>query len=58
MIEKEGYEFFIVCDNCYTISDDSYETFEEAVENKGPQGFKSRKYGNGWLDLCKDCQED
>lgn len=58
MIEKQGHKFFIVCDNCYAVSDEGYDTFEEAAENKGLQGFKSKKYSNGWVDLCKDCQED
>lgn len=56
MIDKEYDTFVLVCDNCGEKFDNGYEFFEDAVEGKKDIGFISKKYANGWMDLCPECQ--
>jgi len=57
MIEKQYGKFVVVCDNCGESGEGEYYTFEDAVNDKKSNGYISRKYSNGWKDLCKDCQD-
>lgn len=57
MIQKIYCGYVIICDNCEHQASESYETWQDAVDAKKENGFKSKKYGNGWMDLCEDCED-
>ena len=57
MITKEYGVYKIVCDICETTSCADYETFDEAVEGKKDNGYQSKKYSDGWKDICSDCRD-
>lgn len=56
MIEKTFNKYRIICDNCGEDGQYDYESFHEAVDNKKEEGFISKKYDNGWKDLCPNCK--
>ena len=63
MISKDFKRYYIVCDCCDYCSGNGYETWQDAVDAKAEEGFKSKKYKgedcfNGWVDLCEECQVD
>lgn len=55
MIERDYSLYILVCDQCGEAFG-TYDSFEEAVEAKKKQGFKSKREGRQWIDICKDCQ--
>lgn len=59
-IEKrwEGGEqiFTPTCDVCGDCLDDEYD-FYDAVDAKKQAGWRSKKIGSDWIDLCPECQE-
>ena len=57
MITKEYGVYKIVCDICEATSCADYETFDEAVEGKKDNGYQSKKYSDGWKDICSDCRD-
>jgi hypothetical protein len=61
MIEKIGRdEFMLSCDNCGDECDDTFETFQDAVDFKKDRdnGWKAVKDFNGeWNDLCPSCNQ-
>lgn len=48
-----GYE--LICDICG--EDFDFETFDDAVNYKRENGWKSEKYKGEWQDICPECQE-
>ena len=59
MINKEDYDAFsLTCDHCEEEAEETFETFEEAVQFKKDNGWRSVKnvFENTWSDLCPDCQ--
>lgn len=53
------YEVFRVrCDKCVLefFGGEEVTSFMAAVERKKEFGFKSRKVGDKWIDLCPKCQ--
>ena len=50
-------KFAIVCDNCFSKSEDRYDTFDDAVEDKIRAGFVSTKDIHGrWQEVCRECR--
>ena len=57
MIYKEGRMYNLQCDFCSNYVDD-FETFDDAVDWKKVEGWKSVYLGDGcWEDKCPDCIE-
>ena len=57
MIEtRYGRGVVLVCDVCgHEIK--YFDTFQEAVDYKKENGWKSVRDGNEWQDVCPDCRE-
>jgi len=55
MIEKNTYGFKLICDICGN-EVDGFDTFQEAVEYKKDEGWRSQKVSDGWEDICPECQ--
>lgn len=58
MIEKMYGSYEIVCDICNVSTFEEFNNFQDAVDSKSECGFKSKKYANGWKDICECCQVD
>jgi len=57
MIESERDGYALVCDQCG--EEVNFYTFQEAVDYKKENGWKSRKDKYGcWEDICPDCAND
>jgi len=54
MIEREGWNYRLICDNCEDYKD-SFDDFEEAVEYKKKKGWKSVKGRTHWFEFCPKC---
>ena len=56
MIEKRGEgRYVLVCDECgHEVK--YFDTFQEAVDYKKENSWRSKKDGDEWLDVCPDCQ--
>ena len=50
------YELY--CDVCTESADMTFYDFNEAVEYKKAQGWKSREDDGGWYDICPECLGD
>ena len=57
-IENFCGTYTVVCDNCGEEIPDGFSGFDEAVEAKKDEGWKSRKVNGQWEDWCYDCLED
>lgn len=55
MIDKQYDSFYIRCDVCEEVSEEKFDTWQDAVDAKKDLEYTSKKYANGWKDLCKDC---
>jgi hypothetical protein len=58
MIEKDGFgQYDLICDNCGESADKSFDDFYDAVNYRKDKdnGWTSKKYANGWKDLCPEC---
>lgn len=49
---NNGYE--LICENC-GFSVTGFDTFQEAVDYKKENGWRSHKVDDGWEDVCPDC---
>lgn len=56
MIDRQKGKYVLICDNCGESSSDEFDTFQDAVDAKADQGFTSKKYADGWKDLCGECK--
>lgn len=55
-IEQRGeWRYVLVCDECGR-EVKYFNTFDEAVEYKRDNRWKSRKEDGEWVTLCPDCQ--
>ena len=55
MIENKNSNYELTCDICgYSVT--GCDTFQEAVDYKKENGWKSQKVSDGWDDVCPDCQ--
>lgn len=57
MIDKDFGVFKLVCDNCEERSEDSWDTFQDAVDAKKELGWESQGSSKGWKDICPECAE-
>ena len=55
MIEKQGSGYELQCDYCSNYVDD-FDDFQEAVDYKKANGWKSVNINGEWTDKCPDCQ--
>jgi Fe2+ or Zn2+ uptake regulation protein len=56
MIIKGVIGYDLICDICGHL-EYGHEDFDEAVECKKENGWKSEKYRGEWEDVCPECQE-
>ena len=56
MIIKGVTSYDLICDICGHL-ECGHEDFDEAVEYKKENGWKSEKYKGEWEDVCPECQE-
>ena len=55
-IEQRGeWKYVLVCDECGR-EVKYFNTFDEAVEYKRENGWKSKKDDGEWITICPDCQ--
>lgn len=54
-IERFGDNYTLTCDNCGDDHPDIFTDFEEAVEAKRDDGWKSRMVNGVWEDWCPEC---
>ena len=56
MIEREWDGFTLTCDICgHEIK--PFDSFQEAVQYKKDEGWRSQKRDGEWEDICPDCQD-
>lgn len=55
--DDDGYE--LRCDSCGEAAEEQFDEFMEAVAFKKERsnGWRSRKRGGSWEDLCPDCSD-
>lgn len=56
-IERYGNKYALQCDFCSNSVDD-FEDFQEAVDYKKANNWKSRNINGEWFDKCPDCLEE
>ena len=57
-IEQRGeWRYVLVCDECGR-EVKYFNTFDEAVEYKRDNGWKSKKDDGEWVTLCPNCQQE
>ncbi len=56
MITKEYGKYRLKCDNCEEELEEDFETFQDAVDAKAENGYKSVKKNNEFKDICAECQ--
>lgn len=49
-------EFSLYCDVCGETADRSFAEFQDAVNYKKENGWRSRLEKDGWVDICSECQ--
>jgi Fe2+ or Zn2+ uptake regulation protein len=57
MIDKYDGLYFLVCDICGEAVEKGFNDFNDAVDYKKENGWKSQKYKGEWEDVCPECQE-
>lgn len=57
MIEKQGNRYELQCDYCSNYVND-FEEFQEVVNYKKANGWKSINIKGEWADKCLDCIND
>jgi hypothetical protein len=56
-IDKFSGTFALSCDVCEEEAEETFFDFCDAVKYKKDNGWKSRKDGGCWNDVCPACQE-
>ena len=56
MIDKDKGIHVLSCDVCGA-SVVPFDNFQEAVDYKKENGWKSQRYEGQWEDICPECQE-
>lgn len=54
-IEKEEGKFILYCDVCGETADRPFAEFQDAVNHKKENGWRSRLEKDGWVDICPEC---
>ena len=60
MIEKTHGAYHLFCDICEEEAEYGFGTFEEAIDYKIEQGWRTQRdffESNVWIDICPNCQE-
>jgi len=57
MIDKLHGCYVLYCDYCGIEAEGNFETFDDTVEYKKENGWKSKMTERGWNDCCPECQE-
>jgi len=52
----DGGGYALVCDVCWEVPYSS-DDFNDVVDHKKENGWKSRKADGEWIDVCPDCQD-
>lgn len=52
---QKGYRLY--CDICGYCEPKEFDYFDEVVEYKKENGWKSEKYKSEWQDICPECKE-
>ena len=55
-IERDGNIYTVICDKCGAIIDEEYDSFQEAVQGKKDNNWKSINIDGEWEDRCPDCK--
>ena len=63
MIDKNYGAYVLICDICGNEADQSFDTFDNAIDAKNELGWRSERgeqldLKDGWVDLCPDCQQE
>ena len=57
-IQREYGMEVLRCDICGNPDEGiKFDIWEEALSYKKENGWKTKKEGGGWIDICPDCQE-
>jgi primosomal protein N' len=56
MIDKDGYCYMVVCDNCGDGAE--VDTWDEALKYIRDEGWQKKKNGNSWNHYCPECKEE
>ena len=49
--------YSVECDICNETMEEDFDEFGDAVDAKKEKGWKSKKTGKEWKDICPDCQK-
>lgn len=58
MISKFEGMYTLTCDMCGDEYQETFFDFYDAVKAKRENGWKSRKTGDEWMDVCDACLEE
>lgn len=56
MIDKDGYSYMVVCDNCG--EGEEVATWDDVLELMRDDGWQKKKNDNTWNHYCPECKED
>lgn len=57
MIDRQGGFFHLTCDVCQQEAGEAFFEFDEAVQHKKDNGWRSQRRNGEWEDVCPECQE-
>jgi hypothetical protein len=57
MILKEYGKYTLICDICGAGTHDEFDSFQDAIDAKEDNGWKSKRVEGEWMDICPDCIE-
>jgi len=57
MISKEYGKYTLICDICGVVTDQEFDSFQDAIDAREDIGWKSKRVDGEWLDICPDCIE-
>jgi len=56
MIDRVYGKYELSCDICEELADEKFDDFQDAVDYRLDNGWKSRKISIIWEDVCPGCQ--
>lgn len=57
MIERIDSSYYLTCDICGEEHSVEFDCWDDAVEAKKEDGWKSKRINGEWNDVCPDCQK-
>lgn len=57
MISKEYGKYTLICDICGAGTDQEFDSFQDAIDEREDIGWKSKRVDGEWFDICPDCIE-